>query len=134
MNTEEKIFANLQKIGLLNNDGQRQFGDYAKLESGGYMPLSLDFLYDEDEKYVIAMAHYGEQNGDLMADPDMEIEITPATCSARAMTYRNDYVGVSQDVQYQPHLQKDLNDFLHMWTKNIIDQGFAYSKGDTGAK
>ena len=32
-----------------------------------YMPLSVDRTGDN----TFALAHYGEQNGDLMADPDM---------------------------------------------------------------
>ncbi len=67
------IFNKLVKIGIITKDGKPNFDEYLKLKSGGFMDLNIDFLYDEDGKYTISMAHNYVQNGDVMADPDMEI-------------------------------------------------------------
>lgn len=71
----------------------------------------------------MAMAH----NGDLMADPDMEIEIDQTTQMARALSYQNDYVGVYNHVEQDKSKQNDLTSFLLTWTQNLIDQGFKVS-------
>lgn len=72
---------------------------YLKLDnaSGTFMPLSIEKVTDElGFTAVYSLAHYGEQNGDLMADPEMTFgesdhEFYP-------LSFRNDYVGVYQAV------------------------------------
>lgn len=89
----------------------------------------MERLYsNHDGSYVVSLSHYGEQNGDLMADPDMEVRVFPDTKMAEAMTWRNDYVGKTSVVypepgKVYPKVKADLNKFLAMWLKNIIDQG-----------
>lgn len=47
-----------------------------RLTANGYMPLSVEDIGQSAEgNRLIAICHYGEQNGDLMRDPDMVFEI-----------------------------------------------------------
>jgi hypothetical protein len=100
-----------------------------KLKSPGYMDLSIEVLRrDEHGRVIISMTHYGEQNGDLMADPDMEIALVPQLKAAEALTWRNDYVGINRVVYPEPgkvipKLKAELNDFLAGWLENIAAQG-----------
>jgi len=93
-----------------------------KFVSSGLMPLNVDKLtYD-----TIALAHNGKQNGDVMADPDMEVRIYPDLKMAEALTFRNDYMGIYQEVypepgKYYPKLKKELNEFLNNWLKTMIE-------------
>lgn len=107
--------------------------DHKRFEAAEYMPLSFDFLYrDGKNRYVIAMAHNGTQNGDLMADPDMEIALDPIAGVAEPLTYQNDYMGVYQQVyierdgvkMYSRQLRIDLDNFLWHWLQNISEQGY----------
>jgi len=124
-NVYEMIFARLQKIGILDENGEMT-EEYKKFESFGMMDLHVDNLAEN----TISIAHNGRQNGDCMADPDMEIRIYPETNMAEALTFRNDYVGVNQVVypepgKFYPKLKKELNAFLNGWLKNMIEvQGF----------
>lgn len=127
--TEQKIFDNLVKIGIIGEDAALNFNEHIRLKSGAYMDLVVEDLITEDDRSVISMSHYGLQNGDVMADPDMEVEVNQTARSVRALSYRNDYVGVYQHIEDTPRLQRDLNSFLLDWTKNLIDQGFAVGKG-----
>jgi phosphoribosylaminoimidazole-succinocarboxamide synthase len=122
-----KIFDKLQKIGILNADGKMEHG-YMKFKAPGFMDLSVDRLRNLDASQRISLAHNGIQNGDVMADPDMEIAIRCTAKEAEALTFQNDYMGVYQEVypepgKVRPALKKDLNDFLNQWLTNIIDQG-----------
>lgn len=115
------IYARLQKLGILDENGIMQ-ADYMKFESPGLMDLNVDKLTDN----TIALAHNGVLNGDVMADPDMEVKIYPEKKSAEALTFQNDYLGVYQEVytetgSYYPVLRKDLNLFLNEWLKNMIE-------------
>jgi uncharacterized protein YqiB (DUF1249 family) len=117
----EMIFARLQQMGIINESGKMQ-ADYMKFISPGLMPLNVDKLTSD----TIALAHNGKQNGDVMADPDMEIRIYPNIKMAEALTFRNDYIGIYQEVypepgKYYPKLKRELNGFLNDWLKNMIE-------------
>ena len=108
---------------------------YAKLKAEGFMDLNIDVLNYKEEghkgTFRISMAHNFVQNGDLMADPDMEIRLYHGHQMAEALTYQQDSLGIYQEVYttrdrkpaYSPRLKRDLNNFLEQWLKNIKAQG-----------
>jgi hypothetical protein len=74
----QTMFDKMKKIGILNTAGDINFsGNHVKVKNDPYMDLNIDVLYVKDDQIVISMAHNFVQNGDLMADPDMEIRIYP---------------------------------------------------------
>lgn len=103
-------------------------------ESEGYMDFVVEKLYYTDHagNDVYALTHYGEQNGDLMCDPDMTIAVDRENGRIIPRTYRNDYIGVFQEVfttingrlMYSHRLLIDLDEFLYMWLNNLKEQGF----------
>jgi len=120
-NVFEMIYARLQQIGILNEDGEMK-AEYMKFQSPGLMDLNVDRLTGD----TIALAHNGKQNGDVMADPDVEVRINREGKMAEALTFQNDYLGIFQQVypepgKYYPKLKKELNAFLNDWLKNMIE-------------
>ena len=109
-------------------------GGHAHFTAPGYMDLSIESLgfQDHEGNPVFAMAHYGEQNGDLMADPDMTFSVNATDGTIRPHTFQNDYFGMYQQVfktvegklLYSQKLLRELDDFLWQWLKNIEMQGF----------
>ena len=70
--------------GLLGSDTA------VRLTVNGYMPLSVEHIGQSAEgNRLIAICHYGEQNGDLMRDPEMVFEVHAATSAAERPTGRN---------------------------------------------
>jgi uncharacterized protein YqiB (DUF1249 family) len=121
----EMIYSRLQQMGIIDENGIMQAG-YMKFESRGLMPLSVDNLYIEKGNQVISIAHNGKQNGDVMADPDMQIKIIPEMKMAEALTFQNDYMGIFQEVypepgKFYPKLKKELNAFLNSWLRRMIE-------------
>ena len=124
--------------GLLGTDTA------VRLTVPGFMPLSVeDIGQSGDGNRLISICHYGEQNGDLMRDPDMVFEIhawadAPA---AEPLSFRNDYVGLLQEVyrygddgkktHINPKLKQDLKSFAKTWFQNLKAQGFL---GDTAIR
>ena len=90
-NVYEMIYSKLQQIGILYESGKMQ-AEYMKFVSEGLMDLNVDNLLND----MIALAHNGIQNGDVMADPDVHVQIYPETKSAEALTFQNDYLGLYQ--------------------------------------
>lgn len=127
----ESIYKKLQKLGVIDLVATKQ--DYSKSEIPNYMPLSFDTLLTNDSVTVIALAHNYKQNGDLIADPDMQIAIHKHGM-AEALTYQQDNLGIYQQVydtfpaprQMRTRLKKELNSFLNQWLKNCLNQGHKF--------
>jgi len=125
----QTIYKQLDDILNLEEFLKHDVGFNVKLKSSGFMDLSIEILKKASEFVRISMSHYGEQNGDLMADPDMEIKIYPKNKMAEALTFQNDYLGIYQ-VAYPeanklyPKLKQELNIFLVQWLSNLKCQGF----------
>ena len=126
------MFEKLVKLGIINQDGNLKFNEYLKLKSGNFMDLNIDHLSykNDDRSIVISLAHNYIQNGDVMADPDMEIRIIPSMKMVEALTFKQDSIGIYQQVyledgRFNPILKNDLNNFLNFWLKNLIEQGFS---------
>lgn len=130
-NVYTRNYNRLVKLGIINDKGELQFKDAISLESKPYMNLNLDDLGN----HTIAMAHNFEQNGDIMADPDMQIRIVPEIRMIEALTYQLDSMGIYQVVypepnKVNPRAKKELNAFLEKWLINLIQQRFKLIKND----
>ncbi len=103
----------------------------------GYMPLSVEEIGSSgDGQLLVSLCHYGEQNGDLMRDPDIVFLFhnVPDGVAAEPVSFRNDYLGIVQDVyRYDetgrrthvvPSLKQELTEFAESWFANLKDQGF----------
>ena len=108
-----------------------------RLTVNGYMPLSVEHIgQSADGNRLISLCHYGEQNGDLMRDPEMvfELFIHGEASAAEPLSFQNDYMGVFQNVyrydesgkktHVKTRLKAELKSFARTWFKNLKDQGF----------
>ena len=132
LNTRAKL--TIQKLyeSMYQKPYMIEEGIYAKISNHpAYMPVIVERVghihgYGE----IISIAHYGQQNGDPMADPDMEFVIVGG--DYYPISYRNDYLYQQQDVftldsEGKPEklnkiLQEHLASFANHWMKNIADQ------------
>ena len=129
----ETIFKRLVAIGIIDNEGRPTFTEDMKLKSSAFMDLNLDRLFDDNGDFTISMAHNYIQNGDVMADPDMEIKIIPSMKMAEALSFRQDGgIPINQQVYTEkdgqklvyPRIKKELNSFLSGLLLNLKKQGF----------
>ena len=82
MNTSQHFATVLTQ--LLGNDTA------VRITAEGFMPLSVETIGQSAEgNRLIAICHHGEQNGDLMRDPEMVFEVHAATSAAERPTGRN---------------------------------------------
>lgn len=120
----------------------REPGNYIRLENPPFMRLVIEHIGDGPRGLpAIAVAHYYEQNGDAMRDPEIVFEVNPDDDGARSwkqgdwapISYRQDNLDVYQDavfigdndqVTVRPKLVQHLKDFARQWDRNIAEQGF----------
>lgn len=108
-------------------DAADAHGWHARFLSGELMPLVVENLgYTVHGGTVYAVTHYGEQNGDLMRDPDMTLSVNRKAGTVDPLSFQNDYMGMYQEVYdmsrgtYKPQLRTDLDGFLWQWLKESI--------------
>lgn len=111
-------------------------GLFLKIENAPYMALVIEATDESGPGGLPAtsVAHYGEQNGELMRDPEMCFELGFAEEPRLDPFYfRNDYIGLEQwsrtfaGGQYVRlrHLHEQHNQFANQWDNNLRLQGFA---------
>ena len=99
--------------------------DSATFEAGpSFMPLTIEVIGNNR----IAISHFIEENGDLLADPDMEFEVSHETKTLNARMYQQDtlrrFENVIQDGMVNEELENELNEFAEQWFTNIREQGY----------
>ncbi len=111
-------------------------GFHIKIENGSWMALVIEDIQQSGPNGFpsISVAHYGEQNGDPMRDPEMIFEVSKHGEQTLFTPYywRNDYAGIEQysawnkdgRVLINPALKREHIEFAQMWDKNLKDQGF----------
>ena len=116
---------------LLGNDAA------VRITAEGFMPLSVEHIGRSAEgNRLIAICHYGEQNGDLMRDPEMVFELFThgEFSAAEPLSFQNDYMDLLQEVyrydeagkktHVNTRLKAELKSFARTWFINLKDQGF----------
>jgi hypothetical protein len=124
-------------LQILKMAGGWHPGLYLKIDNVPYMELVIEAMDESGPMGLpaLSVAHYGEQNGDLMRDPEMCFEFsTPDSgeLSLDSYYFRNDYMGSEQwsrnlvDGRYVvlPDLHKLHELFAEVWDGNLRSQGF----------
>jgi len=125
-------------LAILTRAGGWDPGLYLRIENAPYMTLVIEATGELGPMGmpVLAVAHYGEQNGDLMRDPEMCFEIgSGGEPLLDPFYFRNDYLGVEQwsrnlvRGQYVAltALHKQHKQFAIEWDNNLRLQGFLYA-------
>lgn len=124
-------------LQLLQKAGGYRRDLYLRIEKPPYMELVIEATPEPGPLRCasLSVAHYGEQNGDLMRDPEMCFELSkPPLCSLELVPYywRNDYAGIEQysrtldgsNYVFVSGLFAQHQRFAAMWDRNIRAQGF----------
>ncbi len=86
-----------------------------KLKADGFMDLTVE-TWPQGESAVVSMCHYGEQNGDLMKDPDILFHVYKGEIYYKE--YQNDYAG------YYSEDHNAAKEFMEKtWIPNLKYQG-----------
>lgn len=116
-----------------------------RVEVEGYMPLTVERIgTGPSGRFAFSFCHYGEQNGDLMRDPEVcfEIHEQGRHRAAVAYYYRNDYAGYEAEgcIWFTPDgcmridaKAADAIDFARTWSRNLHEQGFVAAAAQAAA-
>ena len=111
-NLARRNYENLYKIAKPLIDGDAH---YMRFSTKGYMDLIIENIGENK----IAMAHYYELNGDLMADPDIEFVVDYENKYLIADSFQQDNLAYFERANDNPIIINDMNDFTSNWLSNI---------------
>ena len=124
-------------LRILKRAGGWHPGLSLTIDNTPFMPLVIEAM-DESGPCglpALSVAHYGEQNGDLMRDPEMcfELSFAGGVADLNPFYYRNDYTGCEQwsrfmtgtDYAYHCELHRQHVSFAKVWDRNLHSQGYA---------
>src|SRR5262249_61411278 len=99
----------------------------------GFMALAVEAIGPGARGLpAVSVAHYYEQNGDLMRDPEMVFEVDAAG-AFHPVSFQQDNLGLYHEavfvdeagrVMVRPRLVKELTSFARVWDRNLLEQGF----------
>ena len=123
-------------LDILKMAGGWHPGLYLKIDNAPYMELVIEAMDESGPMGLpaLSVAHYGEQNGDLMRDPEMCFELGMAGgAHLNPFYYRQDYLGIEQwsrtivrdQYVYLVSLHQQHERFAKVWDNNLRLQGFA---------
>ena len=112
---------------------------YLRLENPPFMRLVIEVIGGPypNGAYEVSVAHYAEQNGDAMRDPEITFLVVPSAegTTWTPLTLENSYLGAYQVVAEvnreglivvkQSQAMNDLRDFANQWDHNLKEQGFS---------
>ena len=107
-----------------------QLGDHDRFVTSPYMDVVVEHIGDCNLGAMYSIAHYYEQNGDLMRDPEMCI-IKGGDGEYYPYYYRLDGLGIEEDVLqwhdgsitgYDLERQRGQANFAESWMRNIKEQ------------
>lgn len=113
-----------------------QAGFHIRIKNEPWMTLVIEDTQDRGPNGLpaISVAHYGEQNGDLMRDPEMIFEAEESGERVALVPYywRNDYSGIEQYSAFTDEgrtlvnakLRREHVAFAGLWDANLKAQGF----------
>ena len=101
-----------------------------KLSSPGMMDLNVERIIDDR----IAVSHYYKQNGDMMADPDMEFTVDTENRMLMAYSFQQDNLCYYCMASDSKQTADDLNYFASDWLENIGNNRYRISEIDIEGK
>ena len=102
---------------------------YVKIDEGSFMAVSVEEIFSNDKYSIISVAHYFEQNGDLMADPELCFIYIKARDLFMPSYFKMDgFFGREEECivvengeikGIRTKMQADHTSFANTWLKNI---------------
>ena len=122
----EKAEAIFRKL----TDGLRKVGDHQQWNNdSSFMAACVEIIGRTGLGPLVSVAHYYEQNHDMMRDPDIVFWVD-ADQHVYPVSFRQDSLGINQEAaifengqwNVKPKMQADITRFANQWMLNIEDQ------------
>lgn len=115
---EQRIYRKLHLFAAPVLDGE---ACYMKLQAKGYEDLVVEAIGGDE----YSIAHYYDQNGDSMRDPEITFTVDRKNKSIHPASFLQDGIGVYYETaDASPAMVRDLKRFMVQWFTNIKNQKY----------
>jgi len=132
---------NLKQIIEILGGFERLKQEPIQITVEGFMPLNIEYVGKGPRGgLLVSIMHYYTQHGDLMRDPDLVVEVIAASDEWLPVSYQQDSMGLYQEavsveetgLVVRSKLVEDLKRFMHLWDRNLGEQGFVEAARSLG--
>ncbi len=111
-------------------EGLKKVGDHQQWNNdSSFMAACVEIIGRTGLGPLVSIAHYYQQNGDMMRDPDV-VFVIGADQHVYPISYRQDGMGIYQEAavvedgkwKVRPKMQSDICSFCNQWMQNINEQ------------
>ena len=111
-------------------EGLQKVGDHQQWNNdSSFMAACVEIIGRSGLGPLVSIAHYYQQNGDMMRDPDV-VFLIGADQHVYPISYRQDGLGVNQEAAFveegqwrvRTKMQADICSFCNQWMRNINEQ------------
>ena len=112
-------------------EGLKKVGDHQQWNNdSSFMAACVEIIGRTGLGPLVSIAHYYQQNGDMMRDPDV-VFVVGADQEVYPISYRQDGMGIYQEAaivedgkwKVRPKMQSDICDFCNdIWFPNLDQQ------------
>jgi hypothetical protein len=123
----------IEEIVKITGGWERLSNHPLRIEVEGFLPLYIEVIGRGPRGgTLISVMHTYLQYGDVMRDPDVEVEVVPGSDDWLPVSYRQDNLGIFRQavsteggvVLFHHELVTDIKRFLEVWDRNLREQGF----------
>ena len=125
----KSLDAKAQQVFDMLVEGLKRLGDHRKIDNapGAFMPVHVELIDRALSHPVISIAHYYEQNSDLVCDPDVVFwskgsKSYPLTFEQGGIAYQVAARVEDGSWHLNEKLQAQVTGFANTWMKNIAEQ------------
>ena len=120
----------IQIVGMMNG-----WCSKIDLSDGSYIPVFISTTYEDDQSKIFTVGHYHSEEGDIMADPEMQFLFDESSGSFYPIYYRQDSLEIENYsvkiddgliLGVNKSLQAGHTAFANEWLTNIKHQQNLY--------
>ena len=132
---------NLKQIIEILGGFERLKQEPIQITVEGFMPLNIEYVGKGPRGgLLLSIMHFYTQHGDLMRDPDLVVEVIASEDRWEPVSYQQDSLSLYQEavsveetgLVVRSKLVEDLKRFMHLWDRNLGEQGFVEAARSLG--
>jgi hypothetical protein len=139
--TRSRLVKNLKQIIEILGGFERLKQEPIQITVEGFMPLNIEYVGKGPRGgLLLSIMHFYTQHGDLMRDPDLVVEVIASEDRWEPVSYQQDSLSLYQEavsveetgLVVRSKLVEDLKRFMHLWDRNLGEQGFVEAARSLG--
>ena len=126
MSKQDIFKRNMEKVIGINFEEISKLSEWnIAIKNEPFQKFTMEIIGWDVGSTTFAMDHWVTINGDLCSDPDVTFKFNHVTGEITPLSYQNITAYTVSDTDIK---RASLMDFMVLWSKNLVDQGFGEAR------